>query len=589
MASKIEDYGLIGNMLHLRARVAQRIDRLAVRAALRLGRVLRGAGRLRRARALGASPGRRACARTRQRYRGDTLVLETEFVCDGGVVRITDFMPMGADALRRRPHHRGRRGEVPVEMLLDVRFGYGADAPLIEMTRDGTQFIAGPDALDPARAAGADAGRAAACRRMLQVRRAIASRCSSAGIPSHEQPPAALDVDQLLASTESFWRDWAGRCTYQGKWRDAVVRSLLTLKALTYAPTGGIVAAPTTSLPEEIGGVRNWDYRFCWLRDASLTLDALHDRRLHRRGARVSRLAAARGRGRRRRTCRSCTTSRARGASPSSSSPGCPGYEGVETGARRQRRLGTVPARRLRRGAVRASTRRGSIGLAGHVETGWPVAAGAAASSSRRPGSGPTTASGRCAAAGATSRTRRSWPGWPSIASVTHHRASSATAATRAREMLPHLRALARADPRRGLRSRLQPAAWARSRSRTAARRSTRACCVIPHVGFLPGSDPRVQGTVRGDREDAAARRLRAPLQHRARHRRAARHGGRVPRLQLLAGGQLRLRRAGWTRPRRCSSGCCRCATTWACSPRSTSRSCSARSATSRRRSRTSR
>src|SRR5262249_57621685 len=92
---------------------------------------------------------------------------------------------------------------------------------------------------------------------------------------SHQAAPAPLDVEQVLVSTEAFWRQWASRCTYQGRWRDVVVRSLLTLKALTYAPTGAIVAAPTTSLPEAVGGVRNWDYRFCWMRDASLTIEAL--------------------------------------------------------------------------------------------------------------------------------------------------------------------------------------------------------------------------------------------------------------------------------------------------------------------------
>src|SRR5206468_3613908 len=95
--------------------------------------------------------------------------------------------------------------------------------------------------------------------------------------PSHLQPPRSVDPAEALDLTEAFWTDWAGQCTYRGEWRDAVMRSLLTLKALTYHPTGGIVAAPTTSLPEQVGGVRNWDYRFCWLRDATLTLLALMD------------------------------------------------------------------------------------------------------------------------------------------------------------------------------------------------------------------------------------------------------------------------------------------------------------------------
>src|SRR5881397_1821426 len=100
----------------------------------------------------------------------------------------------------------------------------------------------------------------------------VSRRSESSGMAQVE--PAAADVEQALAYTQQFWRDWAGRCTYQGRWRDAVVRSLLTLKAMTYSPTGAIVAAATTSLPESLGGVRNWDYRFCWIRDASLTLDA---------------------------------------------------------------------------------------------------------------------------------------------------------------------------------------------------------------------------------------------------------------------------------------------------------------------------
>jgi GH15 family glucan-1,4-alpha-glucosidase len=109
---------------------------------------------------------------------------------------------------------------------------------------------------------------------LVQVKKGDRIPLQLAWFASHEQPPAAIDVEQALASTERFWREWAGRCAYQGRWRDAVVRSLLTLKAMTYSPTGAVVAAPTTSLPESLGGVRNWDYRFCWIRDASLTLDA---------------------------------------------------------------------------------------------------------------------------------------------------------------------------------------------------------------------------------------------------------------------------------------------------------------------------
>jgi GH15 family glucan-1,4-alpha-glucosidase len=271
MASKIEDYGLIGNTYTcaLVSRsgsidwlCAPRFDSDACFAALvgydEHGRwALRPAVRVRE---------------TRQRYRDDSMVLETEFVCDGGTVRIVDFMPLSGrcDVIRIV---EGLDGEVPMEMLLDVRFGYGADAPLIEMTRDGTQFLAGPHALvlrGPLALTEQNRRVSAA----LQVRKGDRIPIQLTWFPSHEQPPVAGDADQLVAATDSYWRAWASRCTYQGRWRDAVLRSLLTLKALTYAPTGGIVAAPTTSLPEEIGGVRNWDYRFCWLRDASLTLDA---------------------------------------------------------------------------------------------------------------------------------------------------------------------------------------------------------------------------------------------------------------------------------------------------------------------------
>jgi GH15 family glucan-1,4-alpha-glucosidase len=263
MASRIEDYGIIGNTrtAALVSRsgsidwlCAPRFDSDACFAAL-VGYDEHGAWAIRPT---------VATRETRQRYRGETLILETDLICDGGAVRITDFMPISGGEQRSDVVRivEGLDGEVPLEMTLDVRFGYGEDAPWIERTADGLLFVAGPSALvfrgpgDP---------RSADDRIPLQL----------AAYASHEPVPTGLDAESALAATETFWRDWAGRCTYQGRWRDLIVRSLLTLKAMTYAPTGGIVAAPTTSLPEEIGGVRNWDYRYCWLRDASLTLDAL--------------------------------------------------------------------------------------------------------------------------------------------------------------------------------------------------------------------------------------------------------------------------------------------------------------------------
>jgi GH15 family glucan-1,4-alpha-glucosidase len=271
VASKIEDYGLIGNTLTtaLVSRsgsidwlCAPRFDSDACFAAL-VGYDEHGRW--------GIQP-TVPIRQTRQRYREDTLVLETEFVCDGGSARIVDFMPVEgrSDVVRIV---EGLDGEVPLEMLLDVRFGYGADAPLIEKTADGTCFMAGPDALvlrgpTPLQVEG---NRVSA---YLNVKKGDRIPFQLTWFPSHESPPPGLDFDKTLASTESYWRAWAARCTYEGRWRDAVLRSLITLKAMTYAPTGGIVAAPTSSLPECIGGVRNWDYRFCWLRDASLTLSA---------------------------------------------------------------------------------------------------------------------------------------------------------------------------------------------------------------------------------------------------------------------------------------------------------------------------
>ena len=271
MPSKIEDYGLIGNTFTsaLVSRsgsidwlCAPRFDSDACFTAL-VGYDEHGRWSL--------FP-TATVRENRQRYRGDTMILETEFACDGGVARVIDFMPMSGrcDVVRII---EGVDGEVPLEMLLDVRFGYGADTPFIEKTGDGVCFLSGPDALILRTPMALEqSGRRVSA--YLQVKKGDRIPMQLTWFASHEEPPAMADVERALASTEQFWREWVGRCAYQGRWRDAVVRSLVTLKAMTYAPTGAIVAAPTTSLPESIGGVRNWDYRFCWMRDASLTLDA---------------------------------------------------------------------------------------------------------------------------------------------------------------------------------------------------------------------------------------------------------------------------------------------------------------------------
>jgi GH15 family glucan-1,4-alpha-glucosidase len=273
MASKIEDYGLIGNMET--AAIVSRsgaidwwcapyFDSDACFSAL-LGYEEHGRWSL--------SP-TVAVRENQQRYRGDTMILETDFICEGGTVRITDFMPVRGGRCDLVRIVEGLEGEVPMEMLLRVRFGFGHDLPWITLEERSVRFVAGPDCVvfhSPAELRLAD-GRVSA---YLQVKKGERIPMQLSWHASHLPTPPGLDVDQALGATESFWREWAGRCTYQGRWRNAVLRSLLTLKAMTFAPTGGIVAAPSTSLPEEIGGVRNWDYRFCWLRDASLTLHAL--------------------------------------------------------------------------------------------------------------------------------------------------------------------------------------------------------------------------------------------------------------------------------------------------------------------------
>ena len=210
----------------------------------------------------------------RRRYRGDTLVLETEFETGDGTVRLVDFM---SPRLRDPDVVRvveGVRGRVPMRMELRIRFDYGRLTPWVRRVGNALLAVSGPESL-VLRTPVPHHGEEMATVADFQVAKGDRLPFALTWNLSHEPLPDAIDPLQALDDTESYWREWTGRCTYQGQWRDAVLRSLLTLKALTYQPSGGIVAAVTTSLPEEIGGVRNWDYRFCWLRDATMTLTSL--------------------------------------------------------------------------------------------------------------------------------------------------------------------------------------------------------------------------------------------------------------------------------------------------------------------------
>ena len=209
-----------------------------------------------------------------RRYRDETLILETDLETEEGAVRLIDFMPprgQNPDVVRII---EGLRGEVALRMELIIRFDYGSIVPWVRKRHGGLEAIAGPDALilhTPIETHGEDLKTVAE----FTVKRGERIPFVLTWFASHEEPPREVDPERALGETASYWSNWSQRCNRGGPWDDAVVRSLITLKGLTYAPTGGIVAAATTSLPEEIGGVRNWDYRYCWLRDATFTLLAL--------------------------------------------------------------------------------------------------------------------------------------------------------------------------------------------------------------------------------------------------------------------------------------------------------------------------
>jgi GH15 family glucan-1,4-alpha-glucosidase len=271
----IEDYALIGD-LQTAALVGRdgsidwlclpRFDSGACFAAL-LGDENNGHWRI-------APAGARTC--TRRGYVGDSLVLESVWETRTGTVRVLDFMPHRDRAPDVMRIVEGVTGRVEVSSVLRLRFDYGSIVPWMRRSDGHRVAVAGPDSVW--------------LRSEPEVKTwgQQYSTCSSFAVgpgekvafcltwhPSHEARPPLVDPYMALEHTLEDWKSWSAQCTYEGPYREAVMRSLITLKALTYAPTGGIVAAATTSLPEELGGVRNWDYRYCWLRDSTLTLRAL--------------------------------------------------------------------------------------------------------------------------------------------------------------------------------------------------------------------------------------------------------------------------------------------------------------------------
>lgn len=280
MPLRIEDYALIGDC-ETAALVGRdgsvdwlcwpRFDSPACFAAL-LGTAENGRWRI--------APTEEGYAVSR-RYIADSLVLETVFSGPDGEVAVIDFMPpyhdeTGIDLSDLVRIVEGRRGSVEMGLDITLRFDYGASVPWVEKLQGepGLSAVAGPDRVTlrsavPLHSAAQHTTATFAAKAGTRTAFVLTHQ------PSHLPLAQSIDAEKSLEQTLSGWKDWSARCNYQGPWRDAVIRSLLTLKALTYRPTGGIVAAPTTSLPEKIGGTRNWDYRYCWIRDATLTLLSL--------------------------------------------------------------------------------------------------------------------------------------------------------------------------------------------------------------------------------------------------------------------------------------------------------------------------
>ncbi|MCT9107591.1 glycoside hydrolase family 15 protein [Streptomyces mirabilis] len=277
MAGRIEDYALIGD-LETAALIGRdgtvawmclpRFDSGALFAEL-LGTEDHGFWHIGPA-TTSASP----VTADRRRYRGESLILETEWDTPTGTVRVTDHMPPRTEGAPRLVRIvEAVCGTVSVASTLSPRFNYGRTVPWIRHTAGRTVCVAGPESLWLDTPVPTHGTKQARSEFTLTAGERVGFTLSWQA--SHASAPRTVAADEALEVTERFWRGWVAQCTYQGPHRTAVVRSLITLKALTYAPTGGIVAAPTTSLPEDIGGVRNWDYRYVWLRDAALGMSSL--------------------------------------------------------------------------------------------------------------------------------------------------------------------------------------------------------------------------------------------------------------------------------------------------------------------------
>jgi GH15 family glucan-1,4-alpha-glucosidase len=278
MSKPIEDYGIIGNMISA-ALISRdgsidwlclpRFDSAACFAAL-LGGPKHGRWLL--------APEDPAC-RISRRYVPGTAVLETRFETATGVCTLTDFMPLTDDEEKVDVVRivRGVSGEVAMSMELILRFNYGQAVPWVRRRDYGLSAVAGPDAVELHTAVALE-GRDMTSTARFSARENEEVPFTLSYHRSHKMPHFVPDRSETMDRTISWWQEWSKRCRFDIEhhvWRDAVIRSLITLKLLTFGPTGGIVAAPTTSLPEAIGGSRNWDYRYCWLRDSALTLYAL--------------------------------------------------------------------------------------------------------------------------------------------------------------------------------------------------------------------------------------------------------------------------------------------------------------------------